>query len=527
MKQSKYLIRFSLALSLSISCLSAAVQPNSLFSDGAVLQQGIPIPVWGKANEGEKVTVQLNAQTATTVAKDGKWMVRLTPQSAGGPYTLSISGENTVTVKNVMVGEVWICSGQSNMAFNMRRDFNAAEEIPKATYPKLRMFTVGQKTAIAPETLAKGTWTECSPQAAPNFSAVGYYFGREIHKATGVAVGMIHSSVGGTPAQAWTSLSGLEAEPELADYAAKIRKLIADYPKANETYLKALEVYNLDLKTWNESPEAIAYEDVLKTWWAQNKEAAMADKPTLSPRPVEPTGKPKQPLLPTGGQNSPTVLYNGMIAPLIPYAIKGVIWYQGESNVSKPAEYSILFPRLIQDWREQWGQGSFPFLFVQITPHNGMTPELREAQLLSWQKTPQTAMAVTTDLGDAKDIHPRKKEPVGARLSLAARALAYGEKIEYSGPVFDSMKVEGNQARLSFHHTGGGLVAQGGELMGFTIAGADQKFVPAKAQIQGRQVLVSSPEVAHPEAVRYGWCKVPDVNLVNAEGLPATPFRTR
>ena len=204
-----------------------------------------------------------------------------------------------------------------------------------------------------------------------------------------------------------------------------------------------------------------------------------------------------------------------------------MIWYQGESNVSKPAEYSILFPRLIQDWREQWGQGSFPFLFVQITPHNGMTPELREAQLLSWQKTPQTAMAVTTDLGDAKDIHPRKKEPVGARLSLAARALAYGEKIEYSGPVFDSMKVEGNQARLSFHHTGGGLVAQGGELMGFTIAGADQKFVPAKAQIQGRQVLVSSPEVAHPEAVRYGWCKVPDVNLVNAEGLPATPFRTR
>ena len=527
MKHSKYIIRLSLALRLSISCLSAAVQPNSLFSDGAVLQQGIPIPVWGNANEGEKITVQLNAQTATTVAKDAKWMVRLAPQSAGGPYTLSISGENSVTINNVMIGEVWVCAGQSNMQFELLKADNATEEIPKADYSNMRMFRVKNNMSIGPEQTLTGSWISCSPKTAQSFSAVGYFFGRDIHKATRVPVGMIHSSWGGTSAQAWTSLSGLEAEPELAAYVAAIKKLIDEYPRASGAYDKQMEDYQQVLKIWNGTPEVKAYNETLQVWWAQNKEAVMAGRPPQTPRPVEPTGKPKQPLLPTGGQNSPTVLYNGMIAPLIPYAIKGVIWYQGESNVSKPAEYSILFPRLIQDWREQWGQGSFPFLFVQITPHNGMTPELREAQLLSWQKTPQTAMAVTTDLGDAKDIHPRKKEPVGARLSLAARALAYGEKIEYSGPVFDSMKVEGNQARLSFHHTGGGLVAQGGELMGFTIAGADQKFVPAKAQIQGRQVLVSSPEVAHPEAVRYGWCKVPDVNLVNAEGLPATPFRTR
>ena len=232
------------------------------------------------------------------------------------------------------------------------------------------------------------------------------------------------------------------------------------------------------------------------------------------------------PLSPDGYPNNPTVLFNGMIAPLVPYAIKGVIWYQGEGNAGQSQEYRTLFPRLIADWREKWGQGDFPFLFVQVAPFQNLPPGIREAQLLSWQKTPNTAMVVTTDVGDATDIHPRQKEPVGARLALAARALAYGEKIEYSGPVFDALNIDGGRAVLRFKHLGSGLLAKDGELKGFTIAGADKTFVAAKADIQGDTVVVSSAEVRTPVAVRYGWANVPDVNLFNKEGLPASPFRT-
>jgi len=511
------------ALSFSSSAW-AEVKPNPLFTDGAVLEQGIDVPVWGTAKDGEKVTVTFDGQNASTVAKDGKWMVRLNPHKAGGPFTLTIAGENTVTVNNVLVGEVWVCSGQSNMAFSFSGTDTAATETPKADYPKLRMFTVSRKTALEPMAEAVGSWAECTPASVAGFSAVGYFFGRDIHKATGLPVGMIHTSWGGTPAQAWTSLTGLEKEPELSGYVTAIKALAAAYPEAKARYPKAMEDYNAKLKQWNEEC-GNAYNEALKAWTVENKKAAAEGKPEI-PKPQPATPKPNPPAPPEGGPKNPTVLYNAMVAPLLPYAIKGAIWYQGESNAGNSKEYQTLFPRMIADWREKWGQGEFPFLFVQIAPYNGQPPEIREAQLLTLKKVPNTGMAVTTDVGNATDIHPKQKEPVGVRLALAARALAYGEKIECSGPIFEGLKIEGAQALVSFKHIGGGLVARGGELKGFTIAGADKKFVPAKAEIKAGTVVVSSPDVAAPVAVRYGWANVPEVNLFNKEGLPASPFRT-
>jgi len=511
------------ALVLSSSAW-AEVKPNPLFSDGAVLQQGIEVPVWGTAKDGEKVNVTFDGQNAGVTAKDGKWLVRLKPHKAGGPFAMTIAGENTITVNNVLVGEVWICSGQSNMAFTFNGADTAATEAPMANYPKLRMYTVDRKMAVEPMAEAPGSWVECTPESVKGFSAVGYFFGRDIHKATGLPVGMIHTSWGGTPAQSWTSLSGLEKEQELAGYVAAIKALATAYPEAKAKYPKALEDYQAKLKQWNEEC-GNAYTETLKTWSGDNKKAKDEGRPEI-PKPQPATPKPAQPAGPEGGPGAPTVLYNAMVAPLLPYAIKGVIWYQGESNAGKSKEYQTLFPRMISDWREKWGEGEFPFLFVQIAPFNGQPPEIREAQLLTLKKVPHTGMAVTTDVGNATDIHPKQKEPVGTRLALAARALAYGEKIECSGPIFERLKIEGARALVGFNHIGGGLVAKDGELKGFTIAGEDKKFVPAKAEIKDGVVVVSSEQVAAPVAVRYGWANVPDVNLYNKEGLPASPFRS-
>jgi sialate O-acetylesterase len=287
---------------------------------------------------------------------------------------------------------------------------------------------------------------------------VAYYFARDLHAKLGVPVGIISTSWGGTPAQAWTSAEGFAGQPELKGYADQ---------------LQAAEVL----------PE-------------------------------------------NGHQNFPAALYNAMIAPVVPYGMKGVIWYQGEANAGQSKQYQTLFPAMIADWRAKWKLGDFPFLFVQIAPFKGLPPEIREAQLLTLAKSKNTAMAVTTDCGDANDIHPKQKEPVGHRLSLAARALAYSEKIEYSGPLYQEMKAAVDKAWISFSHAGGGLVAKDGDLKGFTIAGADGKFVPAKAEIKGDKVVVSAEGVSDPKAVRYGWDNVPGVNLFNKEGLPASPFRT-
>lgn len=475
----------------------AEVKPNSLFSDGVVLQQGIAVPIWGTAKDGEKITVKMQNQTATTTAKNGRWMVKLKPLKAGGPFTLTISGDNELAIKDVLVGEVWLCSGQSNMAFALSRAANANEAIPAATDPQLHLYTVPRAATDQPLKDAPGTWKECSPQSASNFSAVAYFFGRDLRKALNVPIGLIHSSVGGTPAEAWTSLATLEADPELKKILDRHAEAVKNYDptKAAEQHKQAVARYK----------QAVA--------------KAKADG-------TEPPRAPTAPREPSQNVQRPTGLYNGMIAPLEPFAIAGAIWYQGEANSGRAAEYQKLFPAMIKNWRSAFDVGDFPFLFVQIAPHQNMSPEIREAQMLTAQRVPHTAMAVITDIGEEKDIHPTKKEPVGARLALAARAIAYKEKIEYSGPAYDSMKVKGNEAVLSFKHVGGGLVAKGGELKGFVIAGDDGKFVPATAKIEGDKVVVSSPSVSKPTAARYGWANTPDANLWNKADLPASPFRT-
>jgi sialate O-acetylesterase len=506
------------------------VNPSPLFSEGAVLQQGVPIPVWGTADPGEKVTVRLGGQAVSMVAgKDGKWKVQLPPHEAGGPFVMTISGCNTLTFSNVMVGEVWVCAGQSNMAFSLGGADTAVSEIPKANYPKLRIFGVGAKGYALPQTaLPGGRWVECSPQTAGGFTAVGYFFGRDLLKARSVAVGLISTAWCGTPAEAWTSLDGLKKAKELQGYVDIAQKLADDYPRAMCLLPGRFAKYWAGFTRWNNSHGKV-YEKAYAEW-AAAAEAAKADgkcAPTPPPAPVGlPPVPPASPDADEGMPKTPTVIFNGRIAPLTPYAIKGVLWYQAEGNAVKAEEYRTLFPCLIADWREKWGIGNFPFLFVQLPAYVKFAPGIREAQRLTLGKSSNTAMVVTTDLGGANELHPANKEPVGIRLALAARAVAYGEKIEYSGPLFQSLEIEGSRAILSFQHTGSGMVAKDGELKGFVIAGADRKFIPAKAEIIGNTVVTSSPEVAAPVAVRYGWNNVPDGNLFNKEGLPASPFRT-
>lgn len=463
MNQNSFLI-FGLIAGISGGVLHAEVKPNPLFTAGAVLQQGQSVPIWGTADEGEKVSVEIAGQTASTTTKDGMWRVDLKALKAGGPHKMTIKGSNTVEIDNILVGEVWVCSGQSNMEWKFQATDSAKEDQPKANYPKIRMFTVKKTTSPTPVSEVTGSWVVCAPETVNGFSAVGYYFARSLYEELEIPIGMISTSWGGTPAQAWTSVEGFEGHKELEGYANQAKKFATDF----------------------------------------------AAKP------------PEKPL----GPNGASALYNGMIAPVVPYGIKGFIWYQGESNAGKSKEYQTLFPAMIADWRAKWKQTELPFFFVQIAPFKGQPPEIREAQFLTLAKSKNTAMAVTTDVGNTNDIHPRQKKPVGERLALAARALVYGEKVEYSGPLYKSMEADGDEAVVSFDHVGGGLVAKGGELKGFTIAGTDKKFVPAKAVIKGDTVVVSAEGVSSPKAVRYGWDNVPDVNLFNKADLPASPFRT-
>ena len=364
----------------------------------------------------------------------------------------------------------------------------------------------------------------CSPETAKDFSAVGYYFARDLHRKLGVPIGFIHSALGATPAESWTSLEGLESQPELKEYADAVKRKIASYDADVAAHPAKLAEHQAKVAEWTETVGK-AHEEKLKSWnEAVTKAKAVGETPPKQPRPA--SRRPNEQHPPEGPPTSPAVLFNGMIHPLIPYGIKGVIWYQGESNRDKHLLYRTLFPAMITDWRARWKQGDIPFLYVQLAPYADMSPEIREAQFLTLGKIKNSAMTVTTDVGDAKDIHPRKKEPVGQRLALAARALAYGEKIEYSGPLYESMKADKEKIILQFKHIGTGLIAKDGPLKGFTIAGKDKTFVPAKAEIQGSTIVVSADGITDPTAVRYGWANVPDVNLFNQEGLPASPFRT-
>jgi len=491
---------------LPVQPLPADVTPNPLFSDNGVLQQGMKIPVWGTAANGEKVTVEFAGQKVSTTATNGSWMVFLQPrESTTNPQTMTLSGSNTVTLTNLLIGEVWICSGQSNMERQLgprtgqKLIANYEAEAASANYPQIRHFLVKPTIATNPLTTMSGSWAVCSPSTVTNFTAVGYFFGRDLHKTLGVPIGLIHTSWGGTPAETWTRHEALESNPAIAPILKRFTNDIGTYPMRLSEYQ--------------------ANEPRLKADYTNACALAVAQaKPT--PRPPSP---PKNPLT---WQNSPCMLFNGMLHPVIPYAMRGVIWYQGESNGSRAKEYRDLFPAMIADWRALWGEGNFPFIYVQVAPFKNMGPEIREAQFLTLSKTTNTAMAVITDHGDANDIHPIEKQHVGARLALAARALAYGEGIEYAGPLFKSFKIVDGKVMISFTHVGMGLVVKDGPLKGFVIAGADKKFVPARAEILGDTVVVSSTEVPVPTAVRYGWANVPDVNLFNTAGLPASPFRT-
>jgi sialate O-acetylesterase len=463
--------------------MRAMIKPNSLFGEHAVLQQGVPVPVWGIADSDEPVTVEFNGQQKQTIADKGRWMIQLDPMKAGGPYSLTISGkDNRIEINDIYVGEVWVCSGQSNMERQLRPRppqpliTGWEQERDAADYPLIREYHVPISTADEPVEDIGSKWVVCSPGTVRDFSCVGYFFARDLYKALNVPVGMIFSAVGGTPAEFWTSRAGLESHPEFKTPIEKYEHSLMNYPKQLARYKREGSTGNIPV---NPAERGHVYGH-----------------------------------------------YNAMVAPLQPYAIKGVIWYQGENNAHNPEQYKTLFPLMIKNWRDTWAQGSFPFLFVQIAPFKNMPPEIREAQLVSLKSTKNTAMVVTTDCGDANDIHPPHKQPVGYRLSLAARALAYGEKLEYSGPLYEFMEIKGNKAILYFSHSSNGMASRNGTLKGFTIAGKDGNFVPAGAYIKNNMVIVTNPSVKEPVAVRYGWENVPDVNLYNKEGLPASPFRT-
>jgi sialate O-acetylesterase len=478
----------------ALNCaLRAEVRLAAPFSDNLVLQQGQPVPVWGWADEGERITVQFRGQKVTTTAKDLKWCAVLRPLKAGGPDTLTITTKaKTIQLANVLVGEVWVCSGQSNMEFPLKNAFEAAGDLAAATNSQIRLFKVPHNRQESPTEVIKSAWETLSPQSAEYFSAVGYYFGRELQKARKVPVGLIGTYWGGSPAEVWMSRPALECN---ARYQAEL-----------------LDPNAATIKTWRQQMDA----------YEKAKANAEKDGKAFTTKP------PRQPW-------SACELYNGMVCPLFPYAIKGAIWYQGEANAPRAEQYRSLYPDMIRCWRRSWGQPDFPFICVQLAPYKAIKAEpgesdwaeLREAQLLSTKVLPNAGMAVITDVGEEKDIHPRKKAPVGERLALAARAIAYGEKIEYSGPLYKSMTVKGDKAVLSFTHVGRGLEARDGAPKGFAICGDDHKWVWAKAEIQpNNTIVVSSPEVAKPVAVRYGWADYPVVNLWNKDGLPASPFRT-
>lgn len=624
---------------------------HPLFTDHMVLQRGVRFPVWGWATPGSRVTVEMRGKEETAVAdSQGKWTAKLGPFDAGGPFTLTVRGAQTLTLTDVLVGDVWLASGQSNMEMGVTQVNNPEEEVSHADYPQLRLFQVPKVAATTPRSTVNARWLVCTPKSIVEggwggFSAVAYFFGRRLHKELNVPVGLIHSSWGGTAAEGWISAEQLSKLPEFVPAVNDLEKAWADSKMPPENFDEALAEWwskndpgsaakpawsdaAFDASSWKkmrlpqyfEDGGLPGYDGVV--WFRRTFElpAAWAGKDlTLSLGPIDDVdttfvngvavgglsqwdaprsyrvnarllkpgvntiavrvldggvgggiyGKPEllkiepadggappvslagewsykasialaelktQPPRQGGNDFSvPEIRYNGMIAPLVPYAVKGAIWYQGETNVGRAPQYERVMATLIRDWRERFTGGEFPFLVVQLAnflerrdvPVDSEWARLREAQLHVSRNVKGSGLAVTIDIGDAKDIHPKNKQDVGTRLALVALADVYGRKLEYSGPTLRGMKVEGARARLSFDHAEGGLVAGGGgRLAGFAVAGDDGRFFWADANIEGDTVVVSSPEVKHPVAVRYGWADNPDCNLYNRAGLPASPFRT-
>ena len=501
--QNRFIVLAVLCFLVFAAAASATVTPAALFTDHMVLQRDVEVPVWGTADPGEAVKVTFNGQTRTTTAgADGKWMVRLDKLKAGGPYEMEIQGRNFITIHDVLVGEVWLATGQSNMVFTVSKKaaffagmFDEDQEIAAANFPQIRMYTERVVKAYTPQDTALGDWKVCSPDTVGAFSAIGYLFARDLQQELHVPVGIVTVAFGASTAEAWLPRDSLAGDPLL--------KPLLDRFDAREAYFR------------------------------NHPHAMSADAPpapmTLNARSAGPKTGPL--FDPTDDQHEPTVLFNGMMHPVIPYAVRGAIWYQGESIVGGRAGvelYPHVMDTLVTTWRNLWGEGDFPFYAVQLAALKNVSnnPMVREeqARILS---LPDTGLAVTIDVGDPDNVHPKDKEPVGRRLALIALAKTYGRHVEYSGPVYSSMKIEGHAIRLRFTHADGGLVAKGGPLKWFQIAGEDQRFVDADAVIDGDAVVVKSPQVPAPVAVRYAWDNYPDgANLYNAAGLPAAPFRT-
>jgi sialate O-acetylesterase len=460
--------------------------------------------VWGWADPGEEVTVRIAGQEVTAKANaEGKWIAHLGKLTEAGPHTLTVSGKkDRLERKDILVGDVWLGSGQSNMAWTVAKSKDFDKEKAAATLPKIRMFKVTSGVAGTPQADCKGVWTVCSPDTVGDFSATAYFFGRELYRELdGRPIGLINSSVGGTAIESWTSDRANKSRAELAPIHERWAKMAREFDPE-----KAQAKYKVDLEKWT----------------AAAKKARDAGK--------TPPRRPTVPVRPELNNNHPANLFNGKINPLIPYALKGVIWYQGENNAGQPTAdlYRIQLPTLIQDWRTRWMQPDLPFAWVQLpnfeTQAKGW-PTVREA-MRETLRVPNTGMAIAIDIGDPKDIHPVNKQDIGKRLSLWALARVYGKNIPHSGPLLESVTFNQGKAELLFQHANGGLKAKG-DLKGFEIAGADGKWHPAEARIAGKdRVIVTNSEVTKPTAVRYLWANNPVATLYNGVDLPASPFRT-
>ena len=489
----------SLGLALLTTLPAAAeVSLPAVLADHMVVQRGVPVHVWGAASAAEAVVVTFRGESGRTVADElGRWSLYLKGAEAGGPFAMTIQGTNRLTLQDVLVGDVWMAAGQSNMQFELESAEGAAVEIPLARHPQIRFLRVAHKTSAYPlEDVSTSGWTVCSPDTAPGFSAVAYFFVRDLHERLHVPLGVIDSSWGGTPVASFTSLGAIGRDPALMPAIAHWAHLARDESTTRRTIEK--ETRDLDAAT----------------------EQAKAEGRPAPPRPWHKAFEAW----------APAAIYNGMIAPVTSFPIRGAIWYQGESDASpeRSPVYARLFEAMIRDWREAWGVGEFPFLFVQLANwtagKENAWPELREAQTETLSLA-RTGMAVTIDVGDPTDIHPRDKKTVGTRLALAARAIAYGERVEHLGPLVRQVSPEAATLRVSFDHADGLAFRGEAGARGFEIAGADRKYVKAQARIEGTSLVISSAEVPAPRSLRYAWADNPEVSLYNAQGLPASPFR--
>lgn len=500
---------------LSAGYLGAEIRLPAVFGSHMVIQRDIPLKIWGRAEPGEVIRLHMAGQTVDAKADmSGRWSAFFKAMEAGGePLTLDIKGSLSpeIRLEDILVGEVWVCSGQSNMEWTLARTHSPSAEIQRADQPGIRLFHVPRRTAVVPEEDVEAEWTLCTPHTARAFSAIAYYFGREIHTVTGLPVGLISTSWGGTRIEPWTPPEGFEAVPEAAD-------ILDTVEDARKAYLINVGQVLPDFQQWVERAARAVEEN------------------------VEPPMPPELPVHPLDNPQHATALYNGMVHALVPFGIRGAIWYQGEANRNDGLLYAKKMEALIKGWRKVWGQGDFPFFWVQLAPYNyaynremsgGDVPDFKRLPLI-WEAQqealaiPNTGMAVITDIGNLYDIHPRNKVEVGRRLALWARAKIHGEKdLVHCGPLYRSMAVEGNGIRIHFDHTAGGLISLDDEVLTwFEIAGADRIFYKATAEIDGHTVVVSSPRVTDPAAVRFGWHQLAEPNLANSAGLPASPFRT-